>query len=49
MRTLLICLCLLVPNALQAYEAKPLSAEQAAADVALVRQALELIHPGLYR
>ena len=42
-------LYLLLPTALQAYEAKMLSAEQAAADVALARQALELIHPGLYR
>lgn len=49
MRTLLICLCLLVPAALPAYQAKTLGPEQAAADVALTRQALEVIHPGLHR
>lgn len=49
MRTLLISLCLLIPSALPAYQAKTLSPEQAAADVALTRQALEVIHPGLDR
>jgi hypothetical protein len=48
-RKLLIALCLLIPAALPAYQGKTLSPEQAAADVALVRQALETIHPGLYR
>ena len=46
---LLISLCLLVPGVLPAYPAKTLSPEQAAADVALTRQALEVIHPGLDR
>ncbi|HET9228374.1 MAG TPA: M28 family peptidase, partial [Thermoanaerobaculia bacterium] len=46
---LLISLSLLAPAALPAYPARTLSPKQAAADAALTRQALEVIHPGLHR